>query len=449
MTRDSLGGILRDTTPVSVEAKAQVFNLSIEERNRREACIKNRDFFYDRTKQYVVRINNDVDAIVLNLTAPIIKKKISLLYSRELQREFVGPAESISFLDKLYKKIKIDRFLRNVDLASELTGTGLIFVGVDDNGETYLRLYDAADFSVIENEYNQEDIDALSIVTVKEALIKSGKSEEIQRYLDTQIWTDEHIAHYKDGKRAEFTTNDLGFIPFVAFKGEEVYNQFLGHAPANSIVSLNSDINQQLSNISYMIKMQAGSPIVITGFERGEGITMNPGHALSLPAGATASVLNQNPKITDSLDVIKWIEEKIYETSSIPKVSIVGDSEASSGKELQIKWSPIINVFKEKSSRYENYELNLANMILAVNDYPLIEEIKVRYPEESILPLSDDLDDIETKLNLGLTTPIDLITADNPTLSEQEAEAEVRANIDFNKSIKLEQPQVGKLTQEG
>lgn len=429
--------MLRDTTPASIETKANVFNMSVEEKERRELCLKNRDFFYDRAKQYLNLISTDVDASVLNIVAPIIKKKVSLLYNRTLTREFIGPRKSVSFLESFYKQIKIDRILHNVDLASELTGTGLIFVGIDEANQTYLRIYDAADFSVIENEDNQEDIEAISLVTVKVALEGNNpKDPQAKRYLDTQIWTNDSIVEYKGGIREVVKKNEFGFLPFVAFKGEEVYNQFLGHAPATSIVNLNADINQQLTNVNYMVKMQAGSPIAITGFERGEGLQVHPGLAISLPVGATANVLQFNPKISESLAIIQYLEEKIYEHASIPKISIVGDSQATSGKQLQIKWSPLINVFKEKSSRYEYYELKLANMILAVNGLPELEGINVKYPEEAILPLTDDMTEVQVQMEMGLTTPIDQLLRMNPYLTEAEAEAQVRANLDFNKSIK-------------
>jgi hypothetical protein len=439
--------MLRDTTPTSIETKASVYNMSMEEKTRRELCLKNRDFFYDRTLQYVKQVNSDVDPIVVNLTAPVVKKKISLLYNRELQREFVGPAESVSFLEQAYTDLKIDRILRNVDLAAELTGTGLVFVGIDEDGYTYLRIFDAADFSVIQSESNQEDIEAICLTTIKIALEGNNpKDPNAKRFLDTQIWTNDSIVEYKDGIRMTVQNNEFGFLPFVAFKGEEVYNQYLGHAPTTMLTMLNANINQMLTNVGYMTKMQSASPIVVTGFENGQGLVVHPGQAISLPAGATASVLSTTPKITESMDTIKYLEEKFYETSSIPKVSIVGDSDATSGKQLMIKWSPLVNVFKEKSSRYEQYELNLANMILAVNDMPEITEIKVRYPEEALLPLADDMAEIEQKMALGLLTPIDVMLNENPTLSEAEAEATVRANIVFNESIKPE-PVVDPLAQ--
>ena len=200
-------------------------------------------------------------------------------------------------------------------------------------------------------------------------------------------------------------------------------------------VNFNSIINIGLTHIGYMIKMQAGSPIALEGFERGEGLVVHPGQAINLPIGAKATVLDLNPKIEASLAYINHIEDKLYETSGIPKVSIVGDAESKSGKELIIKWSPLVDVFKDKSNRYEKYELDLANKILEINDLPLIDEVKVYYPKESLLPLSDDLADITLKLKLGLITPIDVLIQENPTLTEAEAEALILENLEFNNSI--------------
>ena len=77
-------------------------------------------------------------------------------------------------------------------------------------------------------------------------------------------------------------------------------------------------------------------------------------------------------------------------------------------------------------------------MILKVNNLPEIQSIAVKYPEENILPLTDDVADIQILMEMGLTTPIEQMMRMNPYMTETEAEAEVRANVEFNKSINPE-----------
>lgn len=434
--------MLQDSIPLSTTVKANVFNMSTEEKARREVAIKNKDFFYDRAGKHLALVNEDMDPITINLTAPIVKKKINLLYSRPLIRQFDGPSPSVSFLTQLYAKIKIERFLRNVDLAAELTGTAAIFVGVDEEGQTYLQLYDASDFSVVEKEDDQEAADAISLVSVITKLTGNSRSKDATRTLDQQIWTEDYVTKFVNGSQRTQEANLLGYLPFVAFKGEEVYNQYLGHAPANAIVTMNQTLDQQLTHLGYTIKMQAATPIVLTGFERGEGLMVHPGRAISLPAGGTAEALQLNPKVADMLAVIDWIETKIYETSSIPKVSIVGDVESKSGRELLIKWAPLVQVFKDKASRYEDYELKLANMILQVNDMPLLNSLKVEYPEEKLLPLTNSIQDIVEEMSIGLTTPAEELQKRNPLLTDEEVEVEIATNISYNTGIQPKAPEV-------
>lgn len=425
--------LLKDTTPQSIITNASVFNFSLDEQNRRSAAIKNKDFFYDRHSSYINQINAEVEPVQVNLVSPIIKKKVSLLYSRPLVREFVGPAQSVARLERIYEQQRIDHFLRQVDLAAELTGTGLVFVGLDEEGEPIFRLFDASEFSVVEGEGDTPE--AISLINEITKVVGTDKNPQVERYIKTEIWTEDFITTYINSIRDVSETNELGYLPFVPFKGEDVWGQFMGHAPATSVMLLNEDMDQQLTDLGYMIKMQSATPVVIAGFERGEGVVINPGKAISLPVGATANVLQTNPKIADTLEEIKWLEEKVYETSSVPKVSVVGDAEAESGRELMIKWEPLLQVFNDKTLRYRTYELNLANMILRVAGMEPIEDLKISYPEEAILPLTTDVEDLKKDIALGLSTPIDEMQKRDPALSEGEAEAKIRANVDFNKAI--------------
>jgi len=428
--------MFQDSTPMALITKAQLYSISVEEKTRREAALLNKDFYYSDQEKSLDLVTNDVDPITANITNVIIKKKASLLYGRPLVREFEGDSKSVSFLENIYEQKNIDFFLQKVDLASELTGTALVYVGIDENGETKLVIFDASEFSPVQDEENPDNLSAVSLVSIVTKLEGSEKNPSVTRALHTEIWTNEYVTRYTDGvKERQQERNDLDILPFVSFKGEEVYGQYLGHAPATHVRQLNQTLNQQLTNIGYMIKMQAGSPIVLGGFQKGDGVTIHPGKAISLPAGATANVLNLDPKIEESLEQLKWIEQKAYELSSIPKVSVVGDEKASSGKELMIKWYPLMQIFKEKSLRFEKYELNLANMILKINGLEPIKNLNVKYPEEAILPYAPEREELETNIKFGIQTPVDRLLKDDPSLSEAEAEAMIRANMDFNKSI--------------
>jgi hypothetical protein len=439
---------LTDTVPATLLARANTINFSTEEKSRREGALLNKDFYYSRQEDSLDLVNLDVDPITVNLTHPIVNKKVSLLYSRPLVREFDGPKKSAKLLEAIYSVLNIDQFLQSVDLAAELTGTGLIFVGISDEGDIELRLYDASEFSAVANSETANTVaEAISIITISTSLnkgpTKAVQMPTVKQDMVSEIWMDDFVVKMVNGKRTTTRANDLGFLPFVPFKGEEVYNQYIGHAPANIIRMMNKYINQMHTNLGYMIKMQSATPIVLSGFQNGEGVVVHPGKALSLPAGATATALQLNPKIDDTLKSIALLEEKLYETSGIPKVSVIGDADSQSGRELMIKWAPLLGVFKDKALRYTGYELELANMILKVVGEEEIDNVVIHYPEEAVLPVGPSIDEIESEIRLGLITPVDAILQKQPTLDELEAEALVRANIDFNAAFygDLEEPE--------
>lgn len=431
---------LKDSVPQTLLAQAMIYNFSLEEKNRRELAIQNKDFYYSRQEKYVSVVNTDMDPFVVNITKPIIKKKVSLLYNRPLLRSFDGPTKSVAFLEAFYSIFDIDGFLQNVDLASELTGTGLVFVGVNEGGAPYLKCYDASEFSAVANfDDSIGNLEALSVIsTGYDVTTTPGVPQaepQVKMTLNTQVWTKDHIVYYADGKRITVSPNELGFLPFVAFKAEDVYNQFLGHAPCTPIAGMNRQINQMLTNMSYMIKMQSATPVVLSGFQNGEGVVIHPGKAISLPAGGGAAALQLSPKIGEVLTTIQYLEETVYNTSSVPRISVVGDATSQSGRELMIKWAPLLEVFKDKALRYNKYELNLANMILNVMGMENINKVDVSYPEESVLPVGPEGAELQQEISLGLSTPIDAMLLKQPNMTEIEAEALVLANKQFNESF--------------
>ena len=126
----------------------------------------------------------------------------------------------------------------------------------------------------------------------------------------------------------------------------------------------------------------------------------------------------------------------MYQTSSVPKISIVGDIQGTtSGVELMIRWAPLASVFHEKANRYQQYELQLANMILDVLGLERIVDVKVNYPKDAVLPVDTDRENLEQDIKLGIKTPIDEILKTHQNLDETGAEALVLANLEFNKQI--------------
>ena len=225
--------------------------------------------------------------------------------------------------------------------------------------------------------------------------------------------------------------NELGFLPFINFQGEEVHNSFIGFPVATIVRKLNSHINQLLTHIGYTIKMQSGTPIVFSGFKSGETVVVHPGRAINVPEGASADVLNLDPQIIESLEFIKYLEDRLYTTSSVPRISVEG-GEGQSGRELMVRWFPLWKVFQEKANRYSLYELQLANLILTIAGLQPLNDLKVNWPEESILPFSSEEENLERDISLGIKSPIDEIMRRDPHMTEEDAQVEYLVNLNQN-----------------
>lgn len=429
-----------DSTPVAITQKALSENFNLEEKQRREAAEKNKDFYYGKQEEDIVLMNDDVEPVVLNITKPIMHKRTSMLYSRPLVREFEGPSGSIKYLEALYKETYIDSLMRKVDLLSELTGSVLIHPQPAPELDSKMRLvlYDATQFSVVGNDGDSSTADAISLIRIVDRLVdgtgvtsKGNVQPQIEKVIIQQIWTPETVTFYEGQNKITEEPNPLGFLPFVNFQGEEVHDQFIGFPVANIVRKLNAQINQLLTHIGYTVKMQAGTPIVFSGFKSGETVVVHPGRAINIPADAQAFTLNLDPKIQDTLKVIEFLEDRLYTTSSVPKISVEG-GEGESGRELMVRWFPLLQVFQEKTNRYNRYELQLANMILTLAGLPPVEDVNIHWPEESILPLSPEDDNLERDISLNIKSPVDEIMRKNPHMDEQDAKKEFEENKEQN-----------------
>lgn len=441
-------GLSFDTIPDSVTQRALAHNYSIEEKSRRSEMLLNKDFYYGKQEQQLVLVNEDVEPAIINLTKPIVTKRAGMLYKRKVVRDMEGPSESIEFLEQVYKENKIDMFMKHVDLLSELTGSVLVHPSSIDDPKypsgIKLMSYDASQFSAVSEDNDSSEAAAISLV--KEVTRLSSRSTpqnpQVERVLRQQVWTKEAVVTY-NGLLSQGThqqqlmkseTTSLGYLPFLNIRSELVQDQYLGHAPTTSLRKLNEVVNQTLTHLLHIIKMQGFTPIAVSGYASGEGVTIHPGRAFSLPAGAAASVLSTDPKIKEMLDTIRFLEEKAFETNSVPKVAVVG-GEGESGRELMVRFFPLLQVFNSKSVLFSAYELDLANLILKIVGLPPIEFINVNYPEEDLLPLSSEEDSLDQDLRLNIRTAVDELMRRDPDLTEDEAEVIIRANKDFNTEI--------------
>lgn len=431
-----------DSTPLSLTQKALIESFSLEERSRREGAEINKDYYYGKQEADIILMNDDVDPVVLNVTKPVMSKRCSMLYSRPLVREYNGSASSINFLEQVYKDNSIDSLLGNVDLYSELTGSVLVHPTNDEELPSGVRLmlFDGSEFSAISNEIDPNKADAISIAKLITRLYEGGvgldSQPQVEKILLQQIWTNDSVTTYKGDVPQLSIPNELGFLPFVNFQGEEVHNQYVGFPMATIVRKLNNHINQLLTQMGYTIKMQAGTPIVFSGFKSGESVVIHPGRAVNIPEGATANVLDLDPKIKETLEFIQYLEDRLYTTSSVPRITVEG-GEGQSGRELLVRWFPLLKVFQEKSNRYNKYELQLANMILNISGYDPIDSMKIYWPEESLLPFSSEEDSLERDIRLNIKSPIDEIMRRDPNKSEIDAEAEYLTNQTQNEGLNL------------
>jgi len=254
-----------DSKPASITQQAVAQNFSKNEKYRRELAVKNKNVYYGNLADYLNRFNQEQKMTIVNLVKPIVSKRASMLYGAPLVRELEGPSVSVAALEQVYADNDYDAFLGQVDLLAELTGSVLVSPVPNEELQGGIKLipYDGSMLSALPSEEDPTEPVALSLLKTIYRLVSTYESNnpQMESLLREEIWTDDsitvRISRQGDNPAVteETIPNELGYMPFTIFKGEDVPNKYLGTSPTTNLAELNIAYNQLLTDLNYTVKM--------------------------------------------------------------------------------------------------------------------------------------------------------------------------------------------------
>ena len=272
------------------------------------------------------------------------------------------------------------------------------------------------------------------------------------------FWSNDFMFYYVPGTdRIKY--DDLfapsGDNPFKVMPMVEMRNDFpidsYECTGAIDLVRANQNINIALNNLNTMIYFQAHDQVVIEGAQPSDVKRIRLGSAdpLVSPGDVNFKLLGFNPKITESIDAIRFNIEAIGYVYNL-KIGWSLDGNAASGFSLIVQNIDLSEAREDDIELMRIHETDMYRVLLNMQDY--YKRFGMLDPAEPMLPKGDLVTDFTESLQLpvnqveeiqrkqfeldnNVITVVDLIQQDNPDMTPEEAEEKYLKNKKLNGTL--------------
>ena len=254
-----------------------------------------------------------------------------------------------------------------------------------------------------------------------------------------------------DREAGEEITNPIAMLPFVNFVGEQD-GQFWAEG-GQDLADAGVSINVGLTNIKHAGFSQGFGQLYMTGKDLPKSVKTGINHCVQLEVTdkdepqPTIGYLSANPPL-DSLKSILEMEVALMLTTnnlstSGFSVSLQGGKDFASGIALMIDKSESVEDISEQAAVFVKKEPEIFALAAAWSEvyrasgelteaaaaiaYPKNpEEVQVAFPSSKpVMSESEQLDIYQKRKDMGLNTMIEILMRDDPSLTEETAQAKL------------------------
>ena len=420
----------------SAQATKYTFDLAQRqaEVERKEDARKKLDFYYDEQLSYLYdRLAEHFSdperfsLVSLNIVQKIIDG-LSTVYIQPASRRVQGNSQDQNIFDRIAEQADLDIRMKQANRLSKLCGTVLI-KPVFRQGQIALDLL-TPDILDVETGSSPQDVQAVTIAYYPE----SGKQEE----LTYTRWTKDSIERLDYNKNlVSSQSNPYQTLPFVPIWSSLPVAEFW-QTTGNSLIAAQEALNEKLTDLIYILRLQGFSVPSITGAGQEVG-QLDPGSALNLPQDAEFDFKAPNSPIRETLDSIDYLVKTVAISYGLPASYLSNKpSERKSGisrlienKELSEKRADDILLF----SKYEKELFQKIKTIWNWHSQSKISadsELEINFADPQQASISEQAQSWALLMDYSVLSPVDVIQKMNPSMTEEEAIQKFQQNQNYS-----------------
>lgn len=257
-------------------------------------------------------------------------------------------------------------------------------------------------------------------------------------------------------------TNPIGEIPFVNLCGEQD-GQFFAEG-GQDLIDTAIKINCMITNVKHVGISQGFGQLYMTGKNLPKSVKVGPNHCIQMEyeegePTPTVGYLNSNPPLTELQNLVEMEAALMLSTNNLStsgvSTSMKGGKDFASGISMMIDKSESIEDIEQQSKIFIKAEPAVFAKVSKWYDAlkasgELCEAwIKLSMPKDvskvnpkfnspkTIISESDQIDVFQKRIDLGISSMVDIVIRDNPGLTEEEAQAKLE-KIQAEKQSKME-----------
>lgn len=230
--------------------------------------------------------------------------------------------------------------------------------------------------------------------------------------------------------------NPFGVLPFVFMHNGWRDENFFDCHTGDDLVNGTLDLSVHRTFLNHIIKSQSFKQLVGKG-DRIDGVNgqmLDPLSILTLSGDNTdISVLDMQSNYDQLHKVIQELGNELAVNYGISPSQFRMTGLVSSGFALQMENIKLDRFTKEQQQDFKVYEKELFNLLVIISEYygkSISGDISVdfkepMYPTDRATQIAQDRDMID----LGLTSPAEILQKDNPDLEDADAVLKVQSNL--------------------
>jgi len=218
----------------------------------------------------------------------------------------------------------------------------------------------------------------------------------------------------------EANSNPYGVLPFVPLFDRLPDDRFFLPG-SDDLIGAQKALNVGLANLWRAVELQAHGQAVAKGLHPGDPIATGPDKVIILPADGSFEFANTNAPIEEILQALEFVMRQTAATNDVGADVFDLSKRAESGSAKHAERLDLKEARQDDVALWRRYEVRLFETIKAVvnthapGTVPTAARMRVDFAERGdVLSEGELLDNLRTKAELSVFSPVDVLIALNP-----------------------------------